>query len=117
MLGWHMSGRESASIRMLNVHEICGRLDSDEPIWILDVRSDAELERDGRISGAQHIHVTEIARRMDEVPKDRSVYVFCGSGMRSMVTASFLQSDGWKDLAVILGGIGGWRSNKCPIEK
>ncbi len=117
MLNWHMSGRESASIRTLTAHDICRRLDSDEPIWILDVRSDEERKLDGRISGAQHIHLTQIGARMDEVPKDRTVYIFCGSGMRSMVTASFLRAHGWKDLAVILGGMAGWRSEKCPIKK
>lgn len=119
MLNWHMSGRESASIRTLTVHEICRLLDIDivEPLWILDVRSEGELEKDGQIDGAQHIHLTEIAARMDEVPKNKTVYVFCGSGMRSMVTASFLEARGWNDLAVILGGIAGWRSMKCPIKK
>ncbi len=34
-----------------------------EPIWILDVRSEGELEKDGQIDGAQHIHITEIAAR------------------------------------------------------
>ena len=46
--------------------------------------------KDGRIDGAQHIPLTEIAARMGEVPKNTTVYVFCGSGMRSMVAASFL---------------------------
>ena len=54
---------------------------------------------------------------LDEVPKDREVYVFCGSGMRSMIAASFLKARGWKRLAVILGGMAGWRSRKCPIKK
>lgn len=119
MLNWHMSGRESASIRTLTVNEICQLRDIDivEPLWILDVRSDSELEKDGRIDGAQHIHLTEIAARMNEVPKNKTVYIFCGSGMRSMVTASFLEARGWNDLAVILGGIAGWRSMKCPIKK
>jgi hydroxyacylglutathione hydrolase len=117
MLNWHMSGRESASIRTLTVHEICRRLDSGEPIQILDVRSDSELEKDGQIDGAQHIHIKEITARMDEVPKSMTVYIFCGSGMRSMVTASFLKARGWTDLAVILGGMAGWRSNRYPIKK
>ena len=81
------------------------------------MRSESELEKDGRIEGAQHIHLTEIAARMNEVPKNMTVYIFCGSGMRSMVTASFLQARGWSDLAVILGGMAGWRSRKCPIKK
>ena len=116
MLNWHMSGRESASISTITVQELCRLLDRDEPIWILDVRSDSELKKDGQIAGAQHIHITEIAKRLDEVPKNKSVHVFCGSGMRSMIAASFLKAKGWKDLVVILGGMAGWRSKKCPLK-
>jgi len=115
MLNWHMSGMSSASIRTLTVQDLCHLLDEDEPIWILDVRSEEELKRDGQISGAQHIHVTRIPERYEEVPKDRTVHIFCGSGMRSMIAASFLQARGWKDLVVILGGMAGWRSRKCPV--
>ncbi|HUS76314.1 MAG TPA: MBL fold metallo-hydrolase [Methanothrix sp.] len=117
MLSWHMSGLQSAAIRTLTVQELCRLLDEGEAISILDVRSESELDRDGRIEGAQHIHITAIAERMDEVPKDKEVYIFCGSGMRSMVAASFLKARGWKRLAVILGGMAGWRSRTCPIKR
>ncbi|MCX6676599.1 MAG: MBL fold metallo-hydrolase [Methanothrix sp.] len=117
MLSWHMSGLESAAIRTLTVQDLCRMLDEGETIWILDVRSESEREKDGKIEGMQHIHITALAERMDEVPKDREVHIFCGSGMRSMVAASFLKARGWKRLAVILGGMAGWRSRMCPIKK
>ena len=92
MLNWHMSGRESASIRTLTVHEICRQRDAGEPVWILDVRSEGELEKDGRIDGAQHIHLTEIAARMNEVPEEydslyllRQRHAFHGGGKLSGV--------------------------------
>jgi hydroxyacylglutathione hydrolase len=111
-----MSGRESSFIRTLTVQDLCRLLD-EQSLWILDVRSEGELKKDGEIAGSQHIHVTQIAERKDEVPRDRTVYVFCGSGMRSMIAASYLQSQGWKDLAVVLGGMAGWRSRRCPLKK
>jgi hydroxyacylglutathione hydrolase len=80
------------------------------------VRSDSELKKDGQIAGAQHIHITEIGKRLDEVPKNKTVHVFCGSGMRSMIAASFLKAKGWMDLVVILGGMAGWRSKRCPLK-
>ena len=114
MLNWHMAGMESAAIRTLTVQEFCRLM--DDPPWILDVRFESELLKDGKIKAAQHIPLTALSERMDEVPKERDVYIFCGSGMRSMVAASFLKARGWERLAVILGGMAGWRSSKCPIK-
>ena len=117
MLSWHMSGLQSAAIRTQTVQELCRLLDEDEPSWILDVRFDSELLRDGKIDAAVHIPITAIRERMDEVPKDRDVCIFCGSGMRSMVAASYLRARGWKRLSVILGGMAGWKSIKCQLNR
>jgi hydroxyacylglutathione hydrolase len=116
MLAWHMAGLESSSIQTITVQSLCRLLDRDS-VWILDVRSDEELHRDGAIVGAQHIHVTQLPERGGEVPADRMVYIFCGSGLRSMVAASYLQARGLKDLTVVLGGLAGWRSRRCPIQR
>lgn len=117
MLSWHMSGQQSQSIKTQIVQDLCRKLDDGEKLWILDVRFENELDRDGRIEGAQHIPITTISDRMDEVPLDRDVAIFCGSGMRSMVAASYLRARGWKRLNVVLGGMAGWRSIKCPIRQ
>jgi hydroxyacylglutathione hydrolase len=116
MLNWHMSGRDSDRIRTVMIQELCRSLDEGENIWILDVRRDDELEKDGRVPGAQHIHVTQIPLRQKEIPRDRAIYIFCGSGLRSMIAASLLRRSGWKDLAVILGGMAGWKSKRFPIR-
>jgi hydroxyacylglutathione hydrolase len=115
MLDWHMAGKESCSIRMVTVQALCHTLDAGETPWILDVRSDAEVQ-DAPIPNAQHIHVTQIMERLYEVPRDRAIYVFCGSGMRSMIAASLLQREGWQELVVVLGGLAGWQSTTCPLE-
>jgi len=117
MLSWHMAGFQSYSQQTIHVQDLCHLLDQGFKPSILDVRSEAELNNDGRISGAQHIHITQISERRAEVPKNRMVYIFCGSGLRSMIAASYLERHGWKDLVVILGGIAGWKSVKCPIKK
>lgn len=117
MLNWHMSGMESKSIRMIDVLESCRLIDAGEPVSILDVRSDAELKRDGGIPGSQHIHITQVPKHLYEIPQDKTIYIFCGSGLRSMIAASTLQRNGWKDLVVILGGMAGWKSQRCPVKR
>ncbi len=55
MLNWHMSGKNSASIRTLTVQELCQLLDSGEEVRILDVRSE-ERAGEGRINSRCHEH-------------------------------------------------------------
>ncbi|MHB8773207.1 MAG: MBL fold metallo-hydrolase [Syntrophales bacterium] len=117
MLAWHMAGRGSEAIATVTVQSLCAQLDAGGEPWILDVRSNGELEHVGLITGAHHIHVTELPGRMEEVPRDRRVTIFCGSGLRSMIAASLLKREGWHHLAVVLGGIAGWRSVSCPIRR
>jgi hydroxyacylglutathione hydrolase len=69
-----------------------------------------------RISGAHPIHITRLPGRMEEVPKDVPVYIFCGSGLRSTIAASLLRIGGWENQSVILGGLQGWTSTVCPVE-
>jgi hydroxyacylglutathione hydrolase len=116
MLAWHMAGMESQAIRTVTVQELCRLLDARENPFILDVRSSEELERKARIRDALHIHITMLPQRIGEVPKDRPVYIFCGSGLRSMIAASLLRREGWTNLNVVLGGLAGWNSVSCPLE-
>ncbi len=116
MHSWHTAGKESISIGMVTVQSLCQILDEKKQAWILDVRSEEELEKVGEISGAKNIHITQLPNRLDEVVKDKRVYIFCGSGNRAMIAASILQNNGWEDIAVVLGGLQGWSSTSCPIK-
>ncbi|WP_455277403.1 MBL fold metallo-hydrolase [[Eubacterium] cellulosolvens] len=116
MHSWHTAGKESISIGMVTVQSLCQILDEKKQAWILDVRSEEELEKVGEISRAKNIHITQLPNRLDEVVKDKRVYIFCGSGNRAMIAASILQNNGWEDIAVVLGGLQGWSSTSCPIK-
>jgi hydroxyacylglutathione hydrolase len=115
MLAWHKAGLASHRVETVTVQDLCQLLDRDEDVWILDVRSDAEVAQN-EIPVAHHIHITQLPERLDEVPGDRPVYIFCGSGLRSMIGASLLRRAGWENLTVVLGGLAGWSSVSCPLE-
>lgn len=117
MHSWLARGMTSESVDTLMVQEFCQILDKGDKVWILDVRSHEELEKAGQIPGAHNIHLTQLPQQMTEVPKDQMVYIFCGSGLRSMVAASLLKQKGWDQLCVILGGFAGWVSTTCPIQR
>jgi len=74
------------------------------------------VESAGSIPDALNIHLTMLPERADEVPDDRLVLAFCGSGMRSMAAASWLARRGHDNLGVVLGGLSGWTSGSCRLE-
>ena len=116
MLKWHMSGKESGSVQTLTVQKLCEHLDKGEKPWILDVRSQGEIDSGGVIPDGHHIHITRLPEKIEDIPRDKPITVFCGSGLRSMVAASYLKREGWSYLTVILGGLSGWKSSSCPIQ-
>lgn len=117
MLAWHTAGEESRATATVIVQRLCHSLDTGIHHHILDVRTAGELDHLGRIPGAQHIPLSRLVERADEVPADRPIFIFCGSGLRSMIAASVLEQVGRRDISVILGGFAGWTSDSCPIER
>ena len=115
MLAWHKAGLGSKSIETVTVQDLCHRLDEGEAPWILDVRSAEELEQNA-IPAAHHVHLTQLPEHIDEVLEGQRIYVFCGSGLRSMLAASLIQREGYDKLTVVLGGLAGWSSVSCPLR-
>jgi hydroxyacylglutathione hydrolase len=113
MHAWHAGGLDSATIATVTAAELGRRSDAAEKIPVLDVRTPAEVETQ-ILPGSQHVPLTELSDRLDEVPTDRPTYIFCGSGLRSTVAASLLARAGHDRLTVILGGMKGWNSAGLP---
>lgn len=116
MLAWHTAGMASDAVRTYTVQELCTLLDAGQIPLILDVRSREELDGEGQIPGALHIPITQLSLRIDEVPINKAVHIFCGSGLRSMIAASLLKRKGRNTVAVVLGGFSGWNSTTCPVQ-
>ena len=117
LLSWHMTGRKSESVNMVNVTKACSIIDKREEAYLLDVRKEKELEKGGKILGATNIPLQQLPDNTIEFPEDKEIYIFCSSGVRSMIAASILRRHGYHKLNVILGGIQNWNSKSCPLEK
>ncbi|MBN1630953.1 MAG: MBL fold metallo-hydrolase [Thermoleophilia bacterium] len=116
MIAWHTAALPAEQTPTMTVHDACGSLDEDASSWLLDVRRPIELATQGEIRNAHNIPLHELEERLDEVPSDRHIYIFCGSGVRSGVAASVLARGRGLQSTVMLGGFAGWRSTSCPYE-
>jgi hydroxyacylglutathione hydrolase len=115
MISWHSAGLPSQRISTVTVQDLCGLLDGGKEAWILDVRSAEEVQEQA-VPRAHHIHLSYLPERMTEVPRDRPVHIFCGSGVRSTVAAGLLQRAGYESITVVLGGLSAWDSHRCPLR-
>ena len=86
----------------------------DAPLAI-DVRTPREREQK-YIAGSMHIPLNHLVERVGEIPKDRSLVVYCAGGYRSSIAASLLQRNGFDRVSEIAGGIVGWEAAKLPVQ-
>lgn len=74
---------------------------------LIDVREPGEVKQ-GYIPGAINIPLSQIKNRVGEIPKDKSIYLYCRSGMRSKQAARILSKHGYLNMAHLQGGIMAW---------
>ncbi len=71
-------------------------------VYIIDVREAGEFKQ-GHIKGAVNIPLSEFSERINEVPKDKPVYLHCRTSQRSYYAICQLQGKGY-DNAVNISG-------------
>jgi rhodanese-related sulfurtransferase len=86
----------------------------DEGAQLVDVRADHEWEA-GRIEGARHVPLPELAARAGEIEKERPVVLYCRGGNRSTMAAGALSDAGY-DAVKLSEGIVGWNGAGLPLE-
>ena len=74
---------------------------------LIDVREQKEYDG-GHILGARNIPSTQLKMRMKELRKDKPVYLYCQSGMRSTRAAQMLYKKGYRELYQLNGGFKTW---------
>lgn len=66
---------------------------------IIDVRTTSEFQR-GHIEGSRSFPYTRMKSRLGELPKNRKLFIHCGSGRRAGLAASFLACEGFQSIHV-----------------
>ena len=69
-------------------------LPRDGSITLLDTRTPGEYAR-GHIDGFVNLPLDELRERLEEIPRDRPVYVHCQTGLRSYVACRILAQHGY----------------------
>ena len=82
--------------------------------FLLDVRTPDEFSL-GSLPGAINIPLDEIRDRIDEIPKDKPVYVFCAVGLRGYLAYRILVQHGYDKVRNLSGGLKIYKAATAPI--
>ena len=97
-------------------HEVLSKGQAAEPFLFLDVRSSGEYQS-GHVPSAKNIPVQVLAQRVAEVPKDKKVFVYCESGVRSSKATQILVDAGYTNIINMKASMRGWRNAGFETER
>ena len=97
-------------------HEVLLKGQQAEPFLFLDVRTPSEFQS-GHVPGAKNIPVQALAEHLAEVPKDKKVFVYCESGVRSTRATQMLVDAGFTNIINMKASMRGWRNAGFETER
>jgi len=103
MEAWHADGREVEALESIPVSEFEKRVNGQSVENVIDVRKPSEYLSEHLIM-AENFPLDYINQNMAQLDRDKTYYIHCAGGYRSMVTASILKSRGFDHVVDIQGG-------------
>jgi rhodanese-related sulfurtransferase len=88
-----------------------------QPPLLLDVREPWEVQTAAVVPQGFEvvaIPMNQVPARLGELPRDRPIACLCHHGARSQRVATFLEQQGYQDVANITGGIELWSRERDP---
>jgi sulfur-carrier protein adenylyltransferase/sulfurtransferase len=95
-------------IKQISVNELNNRLLTNEDIQLIDVRNEYEFGICS-LPNAQFIPLNDIENKVNQIPKNKPVVLYCHHGIRSEHAIKTLQKiDNFDNLINLVGGIDAW---------
>ena len=93
-------------MKSITVQELQTLMNNNEQITLVDVREKGERAM-ASIEGSIHVPMMAIPHQLKQFNKEKPVYLFCHSGVRSAQACLYLEKEGF-DSVNIIGGIHAW---------
>lgn len=82
---------------------------------LIDVRTAKEFHKK-TIPGAVNIPIDELRNRINEIPRDKTIYVFCEIGLRGYLAQRILRQKGFDKVFNLSGGFALWNIANTELE-
>lgn len=90
---------------LISAHELGPRPEA----WLLDVRTKSEHET-GFIPGSHQLHLGQVLWKLDQLPREKPLVVYCQGGGRAAVILSVLRSKGFANAVELEGSFDAWNA-------
>ena len=100
---WKKAGKEIDTIQSISADTLAAKQQENPSIAIVDVRKASEYGSE-HILNAQNAPLDFINESMATIDKDKTYFVHCAGGYRSMIFISILKARGFEHLIDIKGG-------------
>jgi len=100
---WVKAGKETSQIQSVTAHQMSQRLKIDPAIGVLDVRKASEFLSEHMLD-AENIPLDYINDHLAQIDKNKTYFVHCAGGYRSMIFNSVLKARGYDNLIDVRGG-------------
>ena len=97
---WTESSADVREYRRVDFNELAEEWQKDSSAIVVETRQILEWES-GHVKDARFIPFYEVLDRMDELPRDVNVFIYCGSGYRASAVASLLQHHGFDNVVLV----------------
>lgn len=112
-----LAGHEETWIDTIPAERLNYLLGYGTKLWLVDLRSANEFRRE-RLPGARSIPSAELTERFAEIPRTGRVVLYCGCEKNeSAEGASFLRTQGYRNVSIMLEGYSDWVKRAYPIER
>lgn len=100
------------AVQEISVDELADLLEAG--VHLVDVREPAEYE-EARVPGGILVPLATVPERLDLFPPDRTTYVICRSGGRSMKACEFAAAQG-REVVNVAGGTLAWIDSGRAVD-
>ena len=99
---WKKAGKEIDRIESIDATELSNRMNAN-PVHLLDVRKQSEYLSEHLVE-AENTPLDLVNESLAQIDKNKTYYVHCAGGYRSMIFNSILRARGYDNLIDVKGG-------------
>ena len=117
MEAWIAAGKISDKLTSISSLEFEQRT-KKQTLSVLDVRKKGEYDTMHlKLDGLQHLSLDQINHRLDQIDTQKTYYIHCAGGYRSVIAASILKANRFHNVIDIAGGFADIKKTELSLSE